>query len=304
MKVYEIKIRPLTGFGIPIQGDTLFGHLCWQFYYDSKLLGKTLDYFLEIYTRKPFIIVSSAFPVVDGNVYLVRPALPIHYLTKLSEDEIVEKRKELKKLNYFKLSLPLSSLCEISYKRLEYIKEEEQVRCSIHRLLGTTAKAPFGPYAVKKIWYLTDLVIFIGIRENISIEGVLEALKRIGKFGYGRDASLGWGKFDVLEIKERDFYKNVKSFNAYYTLGPSLPESNEYEKIYFEPFVKFGKHGDKLSISKNPFKAPVLMANTGAIYIPKKPDRRTYLGKAIFGVSSVLETAVTQAYSLVIPVEV
>ena len=29
MKTYRLTLRPLTAFGTPLAGDTLFGQLCW-----------------------------------------------------------------------------------------------------------------------------------------------------------------------------------------------------------------------------------------------------------------------------------
>ncbi len=303
-------IKPLTGFGSPIKGDTLFGHLCWQIYYDPNLLGKSLESLLKDYAVNPFCIVSSAFPIVDGRVYLKKPSLPLHFLHKLSYEELVKQRKELKEKKYFELRLPLPRLDEIDYVEKpggsEVKIEDKQVRCSINRLLGTTSEGGFAPFVLPKLWYLTDLVIFVGVREDVNIEGIVEALRRIGKFGYGRDATAGLGKFEVIRCEEVDLYAEMSDgVNAYYTLSPSLPETNRgYQEIYYEPFIRFGRHGNILSVSKNPFKAPVVMADEGAIYIPEKFEKRAFLGRAVYGVSSVLNEAVVQAFSLVIPVEV
>ncbi len=307
-KIYKFILKPLTGFGTPLKGDTLFGHLCWQFFYDKTLLGKSLEELLEDYKSSPFIIVSSAFPYHEGKIYLKRPSLPLNYLFSLSEEELVQRRKELKRKNYFLYQAPLKPVKQIEYFEERFVEEDEQVHCSIHRIYGKTVTAPFGPFAVPKLWYLTELIVFIAIREDLSVEGVKEALLRIGKIGFGRDASAGWGKFEVSdEISAVDFYSPESSFNAYYTLSPSVPERNserKYKKIFYEPFVRFGKLGDILSFASNPFKAPVLMADEGAIYIPENPEKRIYLGRAIKEISKVKENAVCQGYSLVIPMEV
>ena len=36
--LYEVILRPQSLFGTPLAGDTLFGHLCWQFAMDAGLL--------------------------------------------------------------------------------------------------------------------------------------------------------------------------------------------------------------------------------------------------------------------------
>lgn len=91
MKTYSVKIKPLTGFGDFIKGDTLFGHICWQLCYDPKIFGKSLDELLNDYDKNPFIVLSSAYPVVNNKIYLKRPALPLSMLFDISEEEIVKK---------------------------------------------------------------------------------------------------------------------------------------------------------------------------------------------------------------------
>lgn len=306
MKVYQVTIRPITGFGTPLKGDTLFGHLCWQIYYDKSILNVDLETLLQDYSTNPFCIISTAFPYIDGRVYLKRPALPLHMLFKLEEDELIKKRKELKASNWFELKIPLSPLNEISYTKIAFERADEQVRCTIHRILGKTTGDSFSPFVVEKKWYLTDLAIFVGLREDLCIDGIIEALDRIGHFGFGKDATAGWGKFKILDCVEINNFTTIgNNFNAYYTLSPAIPEKNiQYAKIFYEPFVRYGRHGDILSVSKNPFKAPILMADEGAIFIPKTFIPKFYLGSAINNVSSVLEKAVAQGYALVIPVEV
>lgn len=329
MKIYKIFLRPNTAFGTPLVGDTFFGRLCWEFVYDPGLLNRPFEILVKEYNAKPFLIVSSAFPVCKGEVFLKRPSLPLHFLFKVSEDKLIEERKELEKRTFFELSEYRKPLNEINYQsepfKIEdeqvrcapesatspssappaFMIEDEQVRCSISRITWKTEEAPFGPYVISRFWYLTDLVIFVGVDEEINFEGIYRAIERVGILGYGKDASLGLGRFNVLRYEEFDPYEGVSKFNAYYTLGPSLPESSKtYLKIYYEPLVRFGRHGDIFSASPNPFKAPVLMADTGAVYIPETPEKRVYLGKATLRVSSLKNETLTQTYSLLLPVEV
>ena len=102
MKVYEITIKPITGFGTPLKGDTIFGHFCWQIAYDQHLMGKSLDNLLSDYQTKPFTVFSSAYPrfcVEDSCYYAMkRPDLPMNMVFNLPDDkkQNIEKRKELK----------------------------------------------------------------------------------------------------------------------------------------------------------------------------------------------------------------
>ena len=62
MKIYEITIKPLSGFGTTLKGDTLFGHICWQAAYDDGLFGRSIESLLSNYSENPFVVMSSAYP--------------------------------------------------------------------------------------------------------------------------------------------------------------------------------------------------------------------------------------------------
>ena len=83
MKFYEITIRPLSGFGTPLKGDTLWGHFCWQATYNPALVKGGLENVLSVYDKKPFAVFSSAFPKLEKkytNYILKRPDIPISWL--------------------------------------------------------------------------------------------------------------------------------------------------------------------------------------------------------------------------------
>ena len=71
VQLYRLRLQPLSDFGTPLVGDTLFGHLCWALRWR---LGETgLTALLEGYAEgRPFAVLSDALPV--GQV--PRPSLP------------------------------------------------------------------------------------------------------------------------------------------------------------------------------------------------------------------------------------
>jgi len=176
---------------------------------------------------------------------------------------------------------------------------------TINRLTQTTGKGIFAPYTQEIIQYYpeTELVIFVIIDESSTdIERICKALERIGNLGYGKDASIGMGRFKLGKHRELSF-PEIGDSNAFYTLAPSVPQKNFFTKIYFKPFIRFGKHGDELARSPNPFKKPVIMADEGAVFIPKdkKAFEVPYLGKAISGISKSLDATMVQGYSPYMP---
>jgi CRISPR-associated protein Csm4 len=343
LKVYEITIKPVTGFGTPLKGDTIFGHFCWQIAYDPKLAEEPLEELLSDYQTNPFAVFSSVFPkfVEEGNYCyaLKTPNLPMEELFNFSGDkkDKIKERKEIKakKWMLLKEGQKLSSLKELNYvndKELlsmantnlsdemrkqvrkagskSFIAALSQYHNKINRLVNTTGEEGFAPFAVEQqIFYPeTELALFVGIDETVlSIEQVREGLERIGTSGFGKDASTGLGRFELGEDNEMDLPEmGSPSPNACYTLSPCVPEKETYKEMFFAPFTRFGRHGDVLAKSKNPFKNPVIMADEGAIFIPKTQDifNKPYIGTAVRNVSLSEPNAVTQGYSLYIPVRV
>jgi len=337
MKTYAITIKPLTGFGTPIKGDTLLGHICWQAVYDEELFGRSVKNLLSDYAENPFIVVSSAYPEVGDGVYaLKRPDLPLDMLFDISakgKAEIIKRRKELKSkrwmiiktghsLNSLKspdiylddegLFQNIQSVREPTSRRQiqkSFVIEFAQPHNTINRFTGTTGEGRFAPYSVDQIVYMphAKLSIFVGIRDDISIDHVVKALKRIGETGYGRDASTGLGRFIVADYKKIDLKRlGAESPNACYTLSPCVPETDLFSRTFFSPFVRFGRHGDVLSRSQNPFKNPVIMIDEGAVLIPhsKRVFNKPYIGSAVKNISKAKPETVTQGYSLYIPLRV
>lgn len=340
MKTYEIVIKPISGFGTPLKADTLFGHICWQAVYDDRLFDKSITELLSDYAVNPFMVVSSAFIKMKDYYILKRPDTPLDMLFNLdlSNRETIKKRKDLKKKIWMKLksNTKIQSLkvdefyltedellnellktADIKTKRLFgkkikslcLIKDYEQTHNTINRLTGTTGEERFAPFSVSQKVFneIVELVVFVMVRDDITIEMVTEALKRIGMTGFGKDASTGLGKFEIKGYKQL----NLKSLgadnpNACYTLSPCVPERDFFRKAYFSPFIRFGRHGDILARSSNPFKNPIIMADEGAVFLVKDGSvfEKPYIGMAISGISKVEPKALAQGYSLYVPVKV
>ena len=336
LKLYEIIIHPISGFGTPIKGDTLFGHFCWQVVYDPSLLEGGLEKQISIYQEKPFAIFSSAFFRLKASTtsyILKRPDMPLSRLFSIAKEcragrfkNLKEKKKKKWMVILQPTTIDLSSVEFISDEELfemasqqvkgkkwtlsspkEIIQLVSQPHNTINRLTNTTGIAPFAPYTQEYFHYLPgiELVVFVLLNESATdIDKIHTALKRIGKWGYGKDASIGMGRFEVSEIHPLSPVQ-AENADACYTLAPSVPEKGCYSKLWFNPFIRYGKHGDKLVHNRNPFKNPVVMADEGAVFKPKdeKLFKKPYLGSAINNVSITEKRAVVQGYSPYIPIK-
>lgn len=338
MKTYEIIIKPESGFGTPLKGDTIFGHFCWRIAYDSNLSKRGLEELLSLYHATPFAVFSSAYPKIKDIYALKMPSVPLSWLFNLPDNkyENIKKRKELEAKCWMLIQKDRKypSLVEYEYadntellelasnkltgktrkevmrqmKSETYVASFNQSHNTINRLTGTTGEDNFAPFSVKQqIFYPgTELSIFVGIDESmVTIDQIKTGLERIGQTGFGKDASTGLGRFTVCEDAEISLSEfGNDNPHACYTLSPSVPQKDTFINMFFSPFTRFGKHGDILAKSRNPFKNPVIMADEGAVLIPKSQEifKKPYIGMAIPDVSRAELKTVVQGYSLYVPV--
>ncbi|MFO7884663.1 MAG: hypothetical protein R6U68_07570 [Desulfobacteraceae bacterium] len=339
MELYEITIQPVSAFGTPLKGDTIFGHFCWQAAHYPELLEQGLEAQLAKYSKDPFAVFSSAYPKTEykgTSRFFKRPDISLKYFKsfqKLEKKEKINQAKEIKKKKWIqakgRLEINLQKNTLFSDKelvgrlqqdttvenarRLRKIEARGIVQTvslphnSINRLTNSTGSGMFAPYSLDVFYYLpeTELVVFVLINTKATdIERIITGLERIGKWGFGRDASTGLGKFEVAEADPVPLPSFDKA-DALYTLAPAVPEKNMYQHSFFSPFVRYGKHGDMLAVKGRPFKNPVIMADEGAIFIPadKQLINRPFLGRSVTDVSKAMPETVVQGYSPVLPLK-
>jgi len=324
LRFFEIEIKPLSGFGTPIKGDTLFGHFCWQADHDPTLLNGGLVKQIKLYKKKPFAIFSSAFPKImdESKEYygLKTPKMPMNMLFQADKNRVenLHQAKENKKKKWMLVEknsdidpnnvefITEKQLCEkITGKDIEQFElTASQQHNSINRMTGTTGQNQFAPYLKERTYYIpeTMLSVFILVDEEASdIKRVVKGLERIGSWGFGKDASTGSGRFSVNHFDELKI--NIEG-EAFYTLAPSVPTEKQIQKYFLSTFTRFGKHGDKLACSNNPFKSPVIMADESSVFVMKdKRLERPYIGNSITGVSKVMPETVVQGYSPCLPIK-
>jgi len=319
MKRLLLSIEPKSAFGTPLLGDTMFGQLCWAI---SNRYGKQrLDKLLEGYTdNRPFAIVSDAFP----KGYLPRPALPLHWLKKPDG----ENPKILKKRNWLlvrALSNPLvemlpdcrsskeivasfTTTSKVSTSTTTFCFTHSQSHNSINRLTGTTGEDGFAPYIQTQLWFYPQISLdcYILLDTDRLPENELKiCLEDIGAIGFGRDASIGLGKFEVKYLTISPL-SDQKKADACLTLAACVPQGLGYEQqcCFYQTFTRFGRHGDLAAISgKNPFKNPILMARAGAVFGIMPPETG-FIGQGLGDnrISKVIPETVHQGYSPIVAV--
>ncbi|WP_295455547.1 CRISPR-associated protein Csm7 [uncultured Thiodictyon sp.] len=313
--------RPLTAFGSPLLGDTLFGQLCWAARHRFGL--QRPQSLLDGYTAgHPFAVVADALP--DG--YLPRPALPLSAYHAIPNAD----RKQAKR----QVWIPLTALAHPLTDWLKHGQSDRdliapspangttkpnatspvltvlhpQPHNSINRLTGTTGRVDFAPYTLMQRWHAPEVALCCRVvfdPERIGAVEIIQLFDDIGTSGFGRDAGIGLGKFAVKTV-ERPWPAQSQA-NACLTLAPCAPQGLGFDprRSVYEVFTRFGRHGDMAVKEGNPFKSPVLLARAGAILTPSQLPAAPFIGQGLGGagrLSKVIPETVQQGYAPWVPI--
>jgi CRISPR-associated protein Csm4 len=316
MNVYRITLQPRTAFGTRPLGDTLFGQLCWtlRHRHGENRLNELLDGYTD---GNPFAVLSDALPAG----YLPRPQLP-----GVLYDEVPGlDRKAAKRLAW----LPWERQGEPVREWLRHCRPASDIagaapeahpqpHNSLHRLTGTTGGEGFAPFTMTQHWYgsrrgepATLALHAVLDEDRLSADALRQALADMGQFGFGRDASIGLGKFDLLDMTLATLPAQAES-DAWLTLAPCAPQGLglDPERSYYQTFTRFGRHGDIGVHLGSPFKTPMLLAQTGAVLaagpgLTRPTTERPWLGQGLGGAGRLTRNAplagtVQQGYAPVV----
>jgi CRISPR-associated protein Csm4 len=323
METLTLRIEPLAPFGTPLIGDTLFGQLCWSVLHrmGEGCLGELLEGYTE---GQPFAVVSDALP----SGHLLRPVLPLSFFNEVPDAD----RKRLKRqiwLPLDALTAPLPEWLRLSRTEQELTSalasrtrspgaetasgnrlttHHPQPHNTINRLTGTTGRGDFAPYTLLQSWHARDLALDCRVvfdETRIDADQLFKLFEDMGATGFGRDASIGLGKFRAQAVQE--LWPSQPHANACLTLAPCAPQGMGFDsaRSFYEVFTRFGRHGDAGVHLGNPFKTPVLLARSGALLAPNELPRDPFVGQGLGGagrLSKVIQATVHQGYAPMVPV--
>ncbi len=293
MRRIKVTLKPLSAFGEEILGETLFGQLCWQLC--SNFGTDELERLLKGYCEgNPFLVVSDACP--EGHLPV--PELPSNFWRQAAS------RKELKKREWIPIERtkePLETWKGFSVLGSQYRTASVQTHNSINRETGTTGFGQFAPYDTAIDFYQQKLKLdcYFLLRDDFAKEHLLEALQNIGLSGYGRDASIGLGKFEVSDTEEVQWEEKPGSYLALASVD--LSEISCTYPTFYKTKTHFGRHGSTAALYGNPFKKPVLLARRGAVITVPSEKGAMWHGRGISGISNNGINCVHQGYAPVFP---
>lgn len=303
--------------GTPLAGDTLFGQLCWALR-ETKGEAELIRRLTGYTTGQPWLVVSNGFPAG----FLPKPTLPQHFEAQQSDPA---QRKAAKQKRWIPVAIDSSTTLGILQKPLGELlasavdestafgrlpQSAVQAHNTLNRLTGTTGEGEFAPYSMPQTFYASaqkiDLYLVVDESRSTAAE-ISDLLNVVGTAGFGRDASIGLGKFTVDALGELKIPKNAPA-SAHWTLAPCAPQGQGFDgaQSYWRVLTRFGRHGNLHALTGKPFKTPVLLASAGAIFKPASAFSSThFIGQGLGGNGSLSKTeaaTVHQGYAPVLPV--
>lgn len=323
MQTFRVSLTPNSAFGTPPKGDTLFGQLCWAVrnrFGEPRLRALLAGYMQD----QPFAVVSDALP----TGHLPRPVLPTSkpWTASLAEDRKAVKKRAWLPLSafHYPVSQWVAHCVPPSALLVGATLERPQPHNSINRATITTGNG-FDPYSMPQRWYgrarrdngepnpppSLDLVVVLD-ETRFSGDELRILLADIGLVGFGRDASIGLGKFEVKSCDPWELPAHPGA-DAWLTLAPCAPQGLAWDqsRCFYQPFTRFGRHGDIGVHLGNPFKTPVLLADTGAVLAPSSGigadvEKEHFIGRGLGGdgsLSTVLPSTVHQGYAPIVAIK-
>lgn len=265
MNYYRVRIELEGPLGTPLHSGTLFGHLCWARRYldGEEALARWLASLEE---GEPFLI-SSGVPAG----LLPRPLLaPVRGRV---EEKQIRKRGFLPLSDFLALRNRLSAaalaekLCDAPGGRFD----RRLAHNTIDRRLGTTPEEG-GLYFVDEFWPRGapdgDACWDVYVGASLSAGELAELFDRVGRLGYGRDATIGRGRFRVaVEEASQGLFEASGRRRMSLSHG-SLTRNMARPRYRLEPH--FGKLGPVAAAQAgaNPFKYPLVLLRPGATFEP------------------------------------
>ena len=290
MTLLKTTITATSNFATPLQGDTFFGQLCWVIRYHFGV--KRVEELLSEYESHPFLIVSDGF----ATGYLPKPSLP---------SSLLQEDPDQKKENRKKVWMRLEALQQGEYAKAKSDKEignqlivDAVVKNSIDYRSSTTGGEGFDPYSEEEYAFQSQDLYFLVDETRFSLEALETSIKLLGEMGYGKNSTIGKGRFVSSLLQE--VLLPTQPTTTYMLLSSLNAKGLKAKAFFYEPLTKFGKHGGEFA-TKTPFKKPLLLAKSGSVVVFETPQSLTYVGSAIRGHSFHQET-VHQGYAIAIPI--
>ncbi len=298
MKTYALTLKLKSGLLTELQSDTIYGHFCWRL--KEQLGEKELTNFISLYKKSnPIFILSNGLLKVKDKILFPRPLIfekPEKKQNKYEKVMNFVDRKSSKERIYITLDemnlflsnskVQIIDLSETSdnnkknNRKKKILEDSLKVSVQIDRQSFGSMQGRLFSY---KPQYSGGDVYFV-VLVKIFDEAIFNAfnceqiLKDTFSLGYGKKKSSGYGQFEVLSFEEFNEINEPNECNAFVVIGNYLPSNDDKVlPLGYDYNIKYGKLGEELSLSENPFKNPIVFLTAGSCF--KTTNPKSFYGR-------------------------
>lgn len=306
MNLFRIRFRLRGPYATPWLADTLYGHLCWA----ALRIGGTqqLDELLAPAREgSPVLVLSDGFP---GDL-LPRPLLapepldtnqPMPVQRRRFEEERARRRapwvteQEFMRVICGERVIPANGLHHTGPISRGMLKNQ------INRLTGTTSGIEGGGELFQVEETFQESVTVYALVES-GMEALLaDLLTYMADSGFGKRKAVGYGSISTRPTLEPfEGFGSPHQANGFVSLSTFIPARQDPTTGYWNLLVKYGKLGEELAASENPFKFPLLMLRSGSVF--RDSPVREFYGRLMKGVSPRYDFVMHPAYCLPVPMQ-
>jgi CRISPR-associated protein Csm4 len=165
----------------------------------------------------------------------------------------------------------------------EEIEKAIQPRAITKNWINRATDTAGDPYDLRGL-VLPRIAIYWRIEQS-SLPLVRDFLADLKETGYGKRKSIGYGQIDSFtEPEEFRGFADVPDANGFVTLSRFVPSPNDPTDGFWNTVVKYGKLGEELATSGNPFKRPLIQLACGSCF--RDSMQREWYGQLIGGLSN------------------
>ncbi len=257
----RVRLKPLGVWTTPWQADSLLGAMAcaWARSRGEPALRRDfLDPWLD---GEPQFVISDAFP---GDSLPAPACLPLWWNWGQEKRKQVKKHQWMTKTDFRRVQKgekPDLEVPDVS------VRSSIRLRNSVSRDSGTTGdrcelfEVPFSNLNKPD----ASLTTFARASSS-GMQILTEALEMLGQTGYGADASVGHGSFEIDDgptpCPELDDIPEATGFVSFSTFQPAATDPIEG---FWRLFIKYGKIAPEFH-SRAVFKRPQVMLAAGACF--------------------------------------
>lgn len=296
MKTYILSLKQKSGLLTDLRSDTIYGHFCWRL--KEQLGDEKLTEFISLYkNNKPVFILSDGLLQIDDEIQFTRPLIfskPEIKQTKTEKVLEFIKRKSNKERNFIKLNelnkflnfgeveLDEAPVGSSDKNKIKQPVKTESLRVSVQIDRNTFGSSEGRLFSYNPTYTRNDVsyIVLIKVIDETAFDNFMceKILRDTFTLGYGKKKSSGYGQFEVGDFVEFNKFQESPDGNAFMVLGNYLPsESDKATPVGYDINTKYGKLGEELSLSENPFKNPIVFLTAGSCF--KTNNKNDFYGR-------------------------